>query len=226
MKYSEIFYSLQGEGQLIGVPSVFFRTSFCNLRCQWCDTPYASWTPENKDITVEEAVQQITQFKVKNVVITGGEPFVQGKDFVALCQQLYENGHHITVETNGTFFSQIAAHLISISPKLAHSTPTEDKRWQILHEQNRLKPNIIRKLLDHYECQLKFVITQPSDINEVEELEAQLAIPKELIILMPQGRESDEVNQRQQWLAEICKEKQYRYSPRLHLTLWGSERGC
>lgn len=225
MKYSEIFYSLQGEGQFIGVPSVFFRTSFCNLRCQWCDTPYASWTPENKEILVSEAVQQITQFNVKHIVITGGEPFMQGKELIALCQQLHESNHYITIETNGTYFSQVAAQLISISPKLAHSTPVEDKRWQGLHEQNRLKPDIIRKFLDHYLCQLKFVITAPIDIEEVEQLEMQLSIPKELIILMPQGRELEETNARQHWLADICKEKGYRYSPRLHLNLWGNQRG-
>ena len=77
MKYSEIFYSIQGEGQLVGLPSVFFRTSYCNLRCIWCDTPYTSWQPENKDISVEDAVVAILAYDCQQVVITGGEPFMQ-----------------------------------------------------------------------------------------------------------------------------------------------------
>ena len=101
MKYSEIFYSIQGEGQLVGLPSVFFRTSYCNLRCIWCDTPYTSWQPENKDISVEDAVSAILAYNCQQVVITGGEPFLQPQALLILCQQLQQNGLHITIETNG-----------------------------------------------------------------------------------------------------------------------------
>ena len=116
MKYSEIFYSIQGEGQLVGLPSVFFRTSYCNLRCIWCDTPYTSWQPENKDISVEDAVAAILAHDCKQVVITGGEPFMQPKALISLCQQLQQRGLHITIETNGTLFESVEADLLSISP--------------------------------------------------------------------------------------------------------------
>ncbi|MFB3041869.1 MAG: radical SAM protein [Candidatus Poribacteria bacterium] len=86
MKFSEIFYTIQGEGKLVGVPSVFFRTSYCNLRCVWCDTPYTSWTPENKDITVTEAVEAINKYNCKHVVLTGGEPFIQTRELTKLCR--------------------------------------------------------------------------------------------------------------------------------------------
>ena len=106
MKYREIFYSIQGEGQSVGLPSVFFRTSYCNLRCIWCDTPYTSWQPEDKDISVEDAVTAILACNCLQVVITlvGGEPFTQAKELTSLCQQLQQRGLHITIATNGTLF--------------------------------------------------------------------------------------------------------------------------
>lgn len=225
MKYSEIFYSLQGEGQLVGVPSVFFRTSACNLRCSWCDTPYTSWTPENKDISVSQAFNEITKFGVKHVVITGGEPFIQQKELMILCELLFAKGHHITIETNATIFVPVQAHLISMSPKLSNSTPLDDKQWQKIHNQERLKPDIIRLFLEKYECQVKFVMNDSQDIQEVGELVKQIPLPTEAIVLMPQGVEIKEIDERQQWLAEVCKQTGYRYSPRLHLNIWGNKRG-
>lgn len=225
MKYSEIFYSLQGEGQLVGVPSVFFRTSACNLRCAWCDTPYASWRPENQDISVSEAFEKISQFGVKHVVITGGEPFLQQSELTILCERLSAKGHHITIETNATIFAPVPADLISMSPKLANSTPLNHKQWQKIHDKERLKPDIIRLFLEKYVCQAKFVINEIQDIQEVQALAEQIPLPIETIILMPQGVEINEINERQLWLAEVCKQTGYRYSPRLHLNIWGDKRG-
>jgi 7-carboxy-7-deazaguanine synthase len=225
MKYSEIFYTLQGEGQLVGVPSVFFRTSFCNLRCSWCDTPYTSWIPENHDISVSEAFNELTKFGVKHVVITGGEPFLQKKELTTLCEMLSTKGHHITIETNATVFVPVQANLISMSPKLSNSTPLDDKRWNKIHEKERLKEDIIRLFLEKYACQVKFVINDIQDIQEVRELAEQIPIPKETIVLMPQGIEINEIQEREKWLVEVCKETGYRYSPRLHLNIWGNKRG-
>ena len=140
MKFSELFHTIQGEGQLIGVPSVFFRTSYCNLRCVWCDTPYTSWTPENRDISVAESVAAISQYGCKHVVITGGEPFIQPKELMALCEELDKRGHHITIETNATLFAAVAAHLISMSPKLRNSDPPTDNRFFKRHERGRIRP--------------------------------------------------------------------------------------
>ncbi len=225
MKYSEIFYTLQGEGQLVGVPSVFFRTSVCNLRCSWCDTAYTSWYPEDKDISVLEAFNELTKFGVKHVVITGGEPFLQKKELTTLCKMLSAKGHHITIETNATIFASVQANLISMSPKLSNSTPLDDKWWKEIHERERLKPDIMRLFQDKYECQAKFVINDIQDIQEVQELAGQIPIPKETIILMPQGIEISEIREREKWLVEVCKETGYRYSPRLHLNIWGNKRG-
>ena len=225
MKYSELFYTIQGEGRLIGVPSVFFRTSYCNLRCIWCDTPYTSWQPENKQITAEAAVAQITAFNCKHVVITGGEPFVQSKELASLCSQLAKLDHHLTIETNATIFAPVEAHLISMSPKLSNSNPTPDNRFFRMHERGRIVKPVIQKFLERYECQVKFVVDTPDDIHEIRRLEAEVPIPAETIVLMPQGIAPEELRSKQEWLVDACKTHGYRYSPRVHVEIWGNRRG-
>src|SRR5215218_6948470 len=98
MRISELFYSIQGEGKLMGVPSTFVRASGCNLRCTWCDTPYASWDPEGEELSVDEIVARVTAFGSRHVVLTGGEPLIM-PEMDALCDALHARGHHITVET-------------------------------------------------------------------------------------------------------------------------------
>ena len=225
MKFSELFYTIQGEGKYIGVPSVFFRTSYCNLRCIWCDTAYTSWTPENKDITVAAAVKTITQYGCRHVVITGGEPFIQVKELTRLCQELNLRGHHITVETNATVFAPIEANLISLSPKLKNSNPSHDNRFFGRHERGRICPDVICNFLHQYECQVKFVVNSPGDLEEIKTLQAEIPIPAETIVLMPQGMTPEELQPKQEWLVEICKKEGYRYSPRMHVDIWGSKRG-
>ena len=225
MKYSELFYTIQGEGKLIGVPSVFFRTSYCNLRCIWCDTPYTSWNPENKDITVEDSVTAISQFECSHVVITGGEPFIQGKELVALCSELDEQGYHITIETNATIFVEVNADLISMSPKLENSNPPEDDRFFTRHQRERISPKVIRQFLDSYNCQVKFVVDSPEDLSEIQTLQQEIDIPPETILLMPQGITPQKLREKQLWLVDLCKEHGYRYSPRVHVDIWGEKRG-
>jgi len=225
MKYSEIFYSIQGEGQLIGYPSVFFRTSYCNLRCIWCDTPYTSWEPEDKDISVEDAVDAILAHNCKQVVITGGEPFMQPKDLTVLCHRLRQNGKHITIETNGTLFERVEADLLSISPKLENSNPSEFNHHFKQHQRNRINQEVLRQFLDYYNCQLKFVVETERDLFEIHQLEIEMQIPASIIVLMPQGITNDQIQERQNWVVETCKKYGYRYSPRLHVDIWGDTRG-
>ena len=225
MKFSELFHTIQGEGQLIGVPSVFFRTSYCNLRCVWCDTPYTSWHPEDRDITVAESVAAITQYRCKHVVITGGEPFIQNEALIALCRELDAQGHHITIETNATRFAKVDAHLISMSPKLRNSNPPAEDRFFKRHERDRIRPDVIRKFLDAYTCQVKFVVDTPEDLVEIQALQTAIRIPAETILLMPQGTTPTVLQQKQEWLVHLCKENGYRYSPRVHVDIWGDKRG-
>src|SRR5688500_13111997 len=139
MKVSELFYSIQGEGKLTGVPSVFVRASGCNLRCTWCDTPYASWDPVGEEMTVDEIVRRVAEFPSRHVVLTGGEPMIM-KEIGALSIALKDAGYHITIETAATVFTPVVVDLASLSPKLSNSTPTEREggRFAAAHEKQRL----------------------------------------------------------------------------------------
>jgi 7-carboxy-7-deazaguanine synthase len=226
LKISEIFYSIQGEGSLVGVPSVFVRTSGCNLRCVWCDTPYTSWEPEGRDLSLEEIGKLVTDFKASYVVITGGEPMI-APQIVALTQQMREAGLHITIETAGTVYAAVVCDLMSISPKLANSTPVDRDggRWAAQHDRLRFQPEVLRRLTADYQFQLKFVVSSPDDLTEIEVIrEACGARPCE-VILMPEGTGRETLRERARWIAEICKETGYRLSPRLHVDLWGDRRG-
>lgn len=226
MKIAEIFYSIQGEGSLVGVPSVFVRTSGCNLRCTWCDTPYTSWQPEGDSLSVQEVVGRVAAFRAGHVVITGGEPLI-APELAELAEGIGAAGAHITIETAGTVFQELRCDLMSISPKLANSTPWErdEGRWAAQHERLRFKPNVLRQLMDGYPYQLKFVVSSLGDLDEIAQMQQQLTAPAEKIILMPEGVNRDVLRERGLWLAEICKERGYRFSPRLHVELWGDRRG-
>jgi 7-carboxy-7-deazaguanine synthase len=226
VRISEIFYSLQGEGSLTGVPSVFVRTSGCNLRCVWCDTPYTSWSPEGEDHSVEDVLGEIKAFGARHVVVTGGEPMI-APEIVALTAALREAGMHITVETAGTVYQPVVCDLMSISPKLTNSIPKEREggRWAAQHDRLRYQPHVLRRLMNDYPHQLKFVVSAPEDLQEIAELRDELAIDREHIVLMPEGTNRDVLRERGLWLAEVCKHEGYRFSPRLHIELWGDRRG-
>lgn len=234
MKISEIFHSIQGEGRLVGTPSVFIRTSVCNLRCSWCDTPYTSWNPEFTELSLSSILEQTQQLASRNgdstthVVITGGEPFLHETELLELCDRLAAQGFHITVETNATVFASVNAHLISMSPKLSNSTPPGAAAKS--HESQRLNADVIRAFLAKYvpperDVQVKFVIDSESDLVEVVELEKRIRIPKEKILLMPQAREPEELLSKSRLLAELCRKTGYGFSPRLHIELFGNRRG-
>ncbi len=223
MKIAELFYSIQGEGSLVGVPSVFIRTSGCNLRCAWCDTPYTSWQPEGTDLELDRILDEVAAHPARHVVVTGGEPMI-APDIIALTERLRGRGLHITIETAGTVFTPVACDLMSISPKLANSTP-DDARWSRQHERLRVQPAVLAELMARYQYQLKFVIQRADDLDEVHSLVESLGADRESVILMPEGTDSDRLRDRGVWLAEICKAEGFRFSPRLHVDLWGARRG-
>ncbi|HWE52726.1 MAG TPA: 7-carboxy-7-deazaguanine synthase QueE [Bryobacteraceae bacterium] len=223
MKIAEIFYSVQGEGSLIGTPSVFIRTSGCNLRCSWCDTPYTSWNPEGQETGIDAILARAAEFSAaKHVVLTGGEPMI-APGIVELSQRLRERGYHITIETAGTVFQPVECDLMSISPKLSNSTPEGTFRAQ--HERLRLQPEVLRRLMAVCDYQLKFVIAGESDIAELQALAREAGASAEKIVLMPEGVTPEVLSERGVWVAEICKRFGYRFSPRLHVYLWGARRG-
>ena len=181
MKIAEIFYSIQGEGSLAGVPSIFVRSSGCNLRCSWCDTPYTSWKPEGENCTLDEILAQVSSYPAKHVVVTGGEPMI-APEIVPLTVRLRERGLHITIETAGTVFEPVTCDLMSISPKLSNSTP--EGSWAQQHERLRIQPEVLRRLMDAYEYQLKFVVAKPEDLDEIRAILLQLKANRERVILM------------------------------------------
>jgi 7-carboxy-7-deazaguanine synthase len=223
MRIAEIFYSVQGEGSLVGVPSVFVRTSGCNLRCSWCDTPYTSWSPEGEDLSVDEILRRTMEFApARHVVLTGGEPMI-APGIVDLSRGVRERGMHITVETAGTVFAPVSCDLMSISPKLSNSTPEGVFRAQ--HERLRLQPDVLRRLMAEYDYQLKFVIAHEADVDEARALASQAGAPACKVILMPEGVTAEALEQRGAWIADVCKQYGFRFSPRLHIHLYGNKRG-
>lgn len=223
MRIAEIFYSVQGEGSLIGVPSVFVRTSGCNLRCSWCDTPYTSWNPEGEDLSIGQILDRAAEFApARHVVLTGGEPMI-APGIVELSHRFREGGMHVTIETAGTVFAPVACDLMSISPKLSNSTP--EGVFQAQHERLRLQPAVLRRLTGEYDYQLKFVIAREEDLQEVGAIVGEIGAPPCKVILMPEGVNRETLDQRGAWIAEICKKHGFRFSPRLHIHLYGNKRG-
>ncbi len=222
MKIAEIFYSVQGEGSLLGAPSVFVRTSGCNLRCSWCDTPYASWQPEGTEMSVGEILDRVRDFKAPYAVVTGGEPMI-APGIASLTKALRGLGMHITIETAGTVHHELDCDLMSISPKLSNSAP--EGAFRLQHERLRIQPDVLKGLIREYEYQLKFVIAAARDLEEVRTVVVQIGADMRKVILMPEGISADELRTKGQWVAELCKEHGFRFSPRLHVDLWGNRRG-
>jgi 7-carboxy-7-deazaguanine synthase len=227
MKIAEIYKSIQGEGLLTGVPSVFIRASGCNLRCWFCDTPYASWQPEGQDYAVDEIIAEVEEWDVKHVVITGGEPMLFA-EMIPLCRELKRRGRHITIETAGTLYLPAACDLMSISPKLSSSGPDPERHahWARRHERQRFQPEVLSRLMAEYDYQLKFVIDRVDDVAEVDAMIATLAgVTADRVLLMPQGRTMEEMASRSLWLAELCHERGWALCPRRQLEWFGPVRG-
>lgn len=227
MKVSEIYLSIQGEGLLTGAQSVFVRASGCNLRCWFCDTPFASWSPEGEDLSLGEVLDEIESHHCDHVVLTGGEPMLFA-ELVPLTAELKQRGMHVTIETAGTLDLPVESDLMSISPKLAGSAPAQRRqpRWHRRHHETRHAPHVIRRLIGDYEYQLKFVIDRPADCHEVERYLAEFPeIDRARVWLMPQGTEVEELLERGQWLKPYCQRVGLRYCPRRQIEWFGLVRG-
>jgi 7-carboxy-7-deazaguanine synthase len=227
MRIAEIYRSVQGEGLLTGVPSVFVRTSGCNLRCWFCDTPYTSWHAEGGDMSTDEIVAQVEEWDCPNVVLTGGEPMVYA-ELIPLCERLRAIGRHITIETAGTLYLPAACDLMSISPKFASSNPSavEHPHWHRRHDRERHRPDVVRRLITEYEYQLKFVVDTPADLETLSNyLEELPTIALDRILLMPQGIDQEQLDARTAWLRPFCMERGLVFCPRKQIEWFGAVRG-
>jgi 7-carboxy-7-deazaguanine synthase len=227
VRISEVFSTVQGEGILTGVPSLFIRVSGCNLRCVWCDTPYTSWQPEGEDWSEGRLLAWVdSQPGYRHVVLTGGEPMLFA-EIESLTRQISARGLHITIETAGTVDRDVVCDLMSLSPKLANSTPwtRASREWAERHEASRIQLDVLRNLTQRFDHQIKFVVASPEDLPEIESLVSRLTTSPDRVLLMPEGTDADTLAQRSSWIVEECKRRGWRFCPRLHVMLYGNRRG-
>lgn len=227
MRIAEIYRSVQGEGLLTGAESVFVRTSGCNLRCWFCDTPYASWEPEGSDMSVDEIVAQVEEWNCKHVVLTGGEPMIYS-ELIPLSERLRAIGRHVTIETAGTLYLPVPCDLISISPKFASSAPPLNRhpRWSRRHNRDRHRPAVVRRLLAEHVYQIKFVVDTPSDLEDVADyLDEFPEIAHGRVLLMPQGTDQEGLDARATWLRPFCETSGFIFCPRKQIEWFGPVRG-
>lgn len=224
MYISETFVSIQGEGLLAGVPSFFIRTSGCNLRCRWCDTPYTSWLPEGDRVSIENLVAEAKAGPTSHVVVTGGEPLLQ-REMGALTKALGDADLHVTVETAGTVDPVFHCDLLSVSPKTSNSDPQGSWRRRHRLVRNDLEP--LRRLLARFpKFQLKFVVVDGDDLREILDILRDLSgVRRDRVVLMPEGQSSAELAARAGEVAALCIEHGFRYTPRLQFDLFGGGRG-
>jgi len=214
MKVSEIFFSIQGEGINIGKPAVFLRLQGCNLRCSWCDTKY-TWGNDYKKLALNEVKEQIKKFDCDRLVITGGEPLLQDVEVKRLIDLL--PGYKIEIETNGTIYPQWANYgiLFNVSPK----PPSSENNPSIAYNKDVLKSfNKINSVF-------KFVVQNKDDFKWMKKVIKECGLNKEKVIVMPEGKTSQEIVRSALAVIEEIKKEKFRIIPRLQVLLWGVRRG-
>ena len=230
----EIFASLQGEGPSIGRPVAFVRLSRCNLSCTWCDTAY-TWRFEGDNrphrdglaferkanqlvLPEEEVAARIMALGQDRLVITGGEPLLQGAALARMVGLL--SGMSVEIETNGTVAPHPALDPLvaqyNVSPKLPHSG--NDPAMALI-------PERLSAWASEPKAWFKFVIAAPEQVEEVLALAAQYAIAPGRIYLMPEGTDSATLRTRESWLAPLALQNGLRLSDRMHIHLYGDTRG-
>ena len=239
----EIFHTIQGEGVSVGAPAVFIRASRCNLHCVWCDTDH-TWNfegtpwPHEKDalpgyvkylkaevthtLTPLDAAERVMAFGCGRTVLTGGEPLLQENDFLEMIRFIRQQQpeHQFEVETNGTRIPSPAFHELvdqfNVSPKLSNAG---------MPESLRLNAAALGFFALSPKAWFKFVVADPGDLTEIQQLCAAHCIPLSRVLLMPEGRTVAELDKRAAWLADCCREQGIRFCDRLHIRLWGDRRG-
>ncbi len=241
----EIFLSVQGEGRHQGTPSVFVRTSLCNLHCVWCDTDYTwNWAgtpyPHEKDgepgyakfekseeiieMTPAEIVAAVRTFDCRHIVLTGGEPLLQQAGLIDVISLLRDAdtdaGYHIEVETNGTLAPNPAfdasVDQYNVSPKLSNA---------YMEASLRIKADVSKFFASSEKAWFKFVVDREEDISEVLAMVRTFEIKSSRVYLMPQGRSADALTARQAWVEAQCAAHGFKFSDRLHVHEFGDRRG-
>jgi 7-carboxy-7-deazaguanine synthase len=224
---SEIFYSVQGEGVHSGTPSVFLRTYRCNLSCTWCDSKY-TWLDQDKakqgvdytQMPASAVIDKIASYGCKHLVLTGGEPLLHQRVLAPVLAGLKGSGFFIEVETNGTIAPSAAfeasVDCFNVSPKISNS---------LVEAGVRIRPQSLKAFARSRKAWFKFVVCDQKDLAEIEGVVAEFGLPRERVILMPEGVDVTTLLERGRWLADVCMEKGFRFSLRLHILLFGNKRG-
>ncbi len=225
MQINEIFKSIQGEGPNFGKPAIFLRTAQCNLKCTWCDTKYTwdwenyDYTKEVKEMAIEEIKEQILDLEIKHLVITGGEPLLQQDDLADLLSFLKPD-FYVEIETNCTILpNKMLTDLVdqwNVSPKTENSgNPLE------LYENNEC----YYFFANQENCFFKYVVEDESDIPEIKKFVTKYNIPENHVQLMTQASTKEEISAREKSISELAKVNNFLFSPRLHVAMWGAQRG-
>ena len=222
---SEIFCSIQGEGEHAGTPSVFVRTNGCNLRCHFCDTPYSSWEPQGSIWTVEDVFREVRRYEQTHVVITGGEPLLQ-PGVTPLVEMLRKESHYVTIETAGTIYRPVDANLMSVSPKRENSSPKSPGRWKDRHDMLRHNPAVLQEIISKHNCQFKFVIEREEDVEDVKAFQKEFPeLDSSNVWLMPQAITKEDLLEIEAWLKPLAEQEGYQYSSRLQILEFGNRPG-
>lgn len=218
-----VFFSIQGEGRSLGLPSVFLRLHFCNLRCTWCDTKYtwdkksAEFWQESQDWSIERAVSEIIRFPTKRLIVTGGEPLIQQRKVANLLQRIPD--WDVEIETAGTI-SPLAVFQervqFNVSPKLANSENSRAVRF---------KPDVLCVFNGLPLTSFKFVVQGPEDFAEIDQIVQDCDLDQSKIIIMPEGSTQEDIRRHSLIVVENVKQRGWRLMPRLQVELWGVERG-
>jgi 7-carboxy-7-deazaguanine synthase len=216
-RIAETFYSIQGEGIAAGRPAVFVRLQGCSVGCGWCDTKY-SWDPAaGREVTLDGLLAEVAAFPCRHVVVTGGEP-LESALFTPLVGALVGRGYTVEVETSGTLAPPPDAPSSiqwNVSLKLAGSG---------VEAERRINPAAIRAFLAR-DAWWKLVVSEPGELDEALRLTERFALPHERVLLQPEGLRPEELAARSPWIVDACKAHGFRFSPRLHVLIWGARRG-
>ncbi len=170
-------------------------------------------------------LRTVLEWDCNHVVLTGGEPLLQ-PEIVPLSRALREHNRIVTVETAGTVYRSVEADLMSISPKMSNSTPRESSRWVERHDRDRDRPDVLQQLIGASHYQLKFVVDQPIDLEEIVQYLVRFPdVTADRVWLMPQGIRQEELSDKAVWLAPAAEQFGYRFCPRRQIELFGSVRG-
>lgn len=234
----EIFFSLQGEGKNQGTPSVFVRTSRCNLYCTWCDTPYTwnwrgtsfvhadatKYDPEASSIELEPraVAEHVRRWPCRRVVFTGGEPMLQAKDCARVMRELVSAGagYAFEIETNGTVLPpqelDALVEQYTVSPKLENSA---------VERSLRLRDDCLAHFARSSKSVFKFVVAGDACLREIGGIARDHGIDPDRIYLMPEGTSAEQLARVRPLVAAACLERGYRFSDRLHIHLFGNRPG-